>query len=230
MKLLVAAATEAEIAELLRICDRHFNPDIPGLSRCTLYEGQKTFYVLITGVGAPATIFSLSNVLRQIQVDLVIQAGICGSFTGDLGQGTAVVLTKDRFAGIGAEDDSEFLDVFEMGLADPNNPPYQDGWIKVPDPADIRNIADLPRVSGITVETVTGSENTAAVRRKKYHPDVESMEGAAVFYVCALTKTPCFQLRTVSNFVERRNKLNWNIPLAVEVLHHTLIETINEIC
>ena len=42
------------------------------------------------------------------------------------------------------------------------------------------------------------------------------MEGAALHYVGLMTQTPFLQIRTISNWVEKRHKENWNIPLALE--------------
>jgi futalosine hydrolase len=50
------------------------------------------------------------------------------------------------------------------------------------------------------------------------------MEGAAFFYVCEQTKTSCLQIRAISNVVERRNRENWQIELAIKSLNDTLIK------
>jgi len=54
------------------------------------------------------------------------------------------------------------------------------------------------------------------------------MEGAAFLFVCEHEQIPCIQLRAVSNFVEKRNKEAWNIPLAIENLNQQLIAIIND--
>ena len=45
------------------------------------------------------------------------------------------------------------------------------------------------------------------------------MEGAAVFKVCKEMKVPCIQIRSISNKVERRNKENWDLDLAISNLN-----------
>jgi len=60
-----------------------------------------------------------------------------------------------------------------------------------------------------------------------FNPQVESMEGAAFFYACLLEGITCSQIRTISNKVEKRNKDNWNIPLAVKNLCATGLQIIN---
>ena len=52
--------------------------------------------------------------------------------------------------------------------------------------------------------------------------DVESMEGASVMMVCEKFNTPSLQIRGVSNYVEERNKKNWDIPLAISNSNHHL--------
>jgi futalosine hydrolase len=50
------------------------------------------------------------------------------------------------------------------------------------------------------------------------------MEGAAFFYVCRQLNVPCIQIRAVSNYVEKRNRDAWNIPLAIKNLNTFAVE------
>jgi futalosine hydrolase len=67
------------------------------------------------------------------------------------------------------------------------------------------------------------------LRYEKINPHIETMEGAAVFYVCLMEHIPFVQIRAISNYVGETNKNLWKIPLAVENLHKTLIDVLNEI-
>ena len=53
------------------------------------------------------------------------------------------------------------------------------------------------------------------------NPQVESMEGAAFAYACALSGVSYAQVRAVSNVVERRNRAAWRMDLAVQRLNDT---------
>jgi futalosine hydrolase len=55
------------------------------------------------------------------------------------------------------------------------------------------------------------------------------MEGAAFFM--AFNQTNCYviQLRSISNYVEKRNKEKWNMPLAIKNLNDCLHKVILEI-
>jgi len=223
MKLLLTAATRNEIAPLL------------GDVHCAVgqivevnMESGKSISVLFTGVGSAATIFHLTRLLAVTRYDLVIQAGIAGAFDRNLELGSVVQITSDRFAQTGAEDGAEFMDIFEMGLADANTYPFKNGWLQ-PLPPKNSNPLAIKQVNGISVETVHGHVPHIERIIEKYHPEIESMEGASFFYTCMQMHIDCLQIRSISNYVEKRNKLNWNIPLAVEQLNKHLKDLLNDI-
>jgi futalosine hydrolase len=60
------------------------------------------------------------------------------------------------------------------------------------------------------------------------HAEIESMEGAAFLFACNQTKVSCRQIRAVSNYVEKRDRSKWNIPLAITNLNKVLIDFINQ--
>jgi hypothetical protein len=76
-------------------------------------------------------------------------------------------------------------------------------------------IKQLKSVKGITVNTINAEAKRIERIKSLFAPDTESMEGAAFFYACLKKKIPCFQLRTISNYIEPRNLNNWNIPFAI---------------
>jgi futalosine hydrolase len=54
------------------------------------------------------------------------------------------------------------------------------------------------------------------------------MEGAAVFYVAGMLDIPVIQLRTISNYVEPRNRGAWKIQEAIQVLNDLLISILKD--
>src|SRR5882757_10157230 len=85
--------------------------------------------ILITGVGIPATIYTLMEKLNNNSYDIVVQAGIAGSFTNHLNLGDVALINKDSFGDIGIEEKGNFTTVFDMGFADKNVFPFDDGWL-----------------------------------------------------------------------------------------------------
>ncbi len=77
---------------------------------------------------------------------------------------------------------------------------------------------ELSSVEGVTGNISHGTPDSITKITSKFDPDVESMEGAAVFYVCMHEKIPFLEIRAISNYVESRDTAKWDIPLAIENL------------
>jgi futalosine hydrolase len=183
--------------------------------------------ILITGVGMVQTVFYLTKILNDNKYDLILNAGIAGSFKGNLNLGQVVEVVFDTFSEIGAEDGDKFISVFEMGLISKDSFPYTNGKLH----SDAKLEFKLEKLSGITVNKVHGNKINIERIISEFNPDVESMEGAAVFYVSLMNGVKCQHIRAISNYVEKRNKSNWNIPFAIDSLNNFLISYIenNEI-
>ena len=217
MKILIVAATQQEIEPLfsvdgikLTVGRSEAIADIPTTANCQ---------PLITGVGMVATTFALTRHLVKHEYDLAINLGICGSFDHSLDLGEVVEITNDILAELGAEDDEEFLTIEQLGFGE-SEYSATTTVSKVLNQAEIKNDELLLKQTyGITVNTVHGNEVSIRKIIDRLNPSVESMEGAAFFYVCRTMGIPCIQIRAVSNYVEKRNRNNWNIGLAVKNLN-----------
>lgn len=220
MKILLIAATADEIRPLLESMDRKSE-----VSNYFLLKSDKEheISILISGIGIASAVYRLTKILSAEKFDLVVNVGICGSFSEEYEIGTTLNVVSEQFADCGTEDISGFKSIFDIGLIKPDEFPFVSG--KLLSNADFETINELKKVNGITVNSVSGIEKTISERKLKFSPDTESMEGAAVFYVCLSEKIPVVQIRTVSNMVEVRNKENWNIKLAVNNLN-TVLEKI----
>lgn len=208
MKILLLSATPFEIAPCLLWLEQH---EPPGIRSC------------IGGVGPVATAWNLAHALQAERPDLVIQAGIGGAIDRRLQIGEVVHVVSERFADLGVEEaDGRFTDLFELGLLEPATPPFVAGRLNNLQPAGANF---LPGVQGITVSKAHGSAASIEALRAKY-PDaqLESMEGAALFYGCLLSGVSFLEIRGVSNYVEPRNREGWNLPLAIDNLNAVLIE------
>ena len=165
-----------------------------------------------------ATAYHLGKVLAKNKYDLALNIGIAGAFNQNLALGGVVNVVSDCFADSGAEDDEKFLSMFDLGLQESDAFPFVNGKLH-----GTKRYESLPSAKGITVNTVHGNEEHIRKTKMLYAPDVESMEGAAFLYACLSENLPCSQIRAISNYVEKRNKAAWNIPLAVANLHSTVI-------
>lgn len=211
-RVLVVFATSAE-AEILQKITGIISSD----EGCRL--GQCSLSVLVTGVGGISTAWGLKQWLSNNPYpDLAINAGIAGSYSGELKIGDVVMPVTDRFADMGIEIGDKLMTMFEAGLMDPDEFPFEGGVIHVRNKYIERAGNILRKVNGITVNLCSGSEATIVRLKNKFNPDIETMEGATFFYICAREKIPFLSVRAISNKVEPRNKDSWDIPLALENL------------
>jgi len=205
MKTLIVAATRAELAFFYE----HYH--LPEKD----FVESRHFDVLITGVGMVATAFALGQHLTKTY-QLVLNFGIAGCFDRNIELGTLLNITEDYFAELGAENGDEFLSITDLGFGESH-------FI-----ARNKENIDLRSATGITVNCVTGSEKSIKNLTKRLNPTTESMEGAAVFYACKQADMDCIQIRSVSNYVEPRNKENWKMGLAIKNLNSWAISFTEE--
>src|ERR1041385_8854082 len=143
MKLLIAAATQGEIAPLIeelsakKESDNIFHANLKSVG----------IDILITGVGMVATAFALGKYFGKNNCDAALNLGLAGSFNRDIVLGSVVNIVQDHFAEIGAEDDEKFLTLKEMNL---------EGEAEVMNENEFGNSAleMIPKVCGISVNTV----------------------------------------------------------------------------
>lgn len=205
MQILIISATEMEIA-------------------ATRTERDGLQY-LITGVGSPACSYHLQEALKNNSYDLVIQAGIGGSFDNKLEMSTVHVIKKDVFADLAIYENGILKTLFDVGFAEPNQQPYTNGWL-VNESAILSQIS-LPLANAITVNMVTDKMETIEMYRQSFHPMIESMEGAAFHYVCLQKQIPFLQIRSISNVVGERDKSKWKIKESIRSLNETLIQIVD---
>lgn len=207
MQILIVASTMAEIEPFISVNPR--------------------FDFLITGVGVPEALYHISRRLHQVDYDIVIQAGIAGRFDKTFGLGEVVIVHKDCFADLGIYEKEQFYTLFEKGFGNKDQFPYKDGWLVNPGGQDME--FDYRNVSGITVNTITDDAYKTEQLRVKYNPSVESMEGAALHFVCLQEDIPFIQLRSISNDVGERDKTKWEMVAAIKHLNDALGKIIQKI-
>src|SRR4051812_39636214 len=108
MKILLMAATEFEISNL---------------------RNDRDVDALIAGIGVPASIYGLLNQLHSHQYDMVIQAGIGGSFDENFQPGECFFIREDCFADLGIQEKGSLNTVFDLGFANADTFPFTEGWL-----------------------------------------------------------------------------------------------------
>lgn len=200
MKLLICAATELEIESTIAF-----------LKDCNKLN-QKV-EVLITGIGLTAATYLLTKKIAQHKPSFVLQAGVCGSLDEELALGDVFVVEKESIGDLGVIEKGGFSSLFNLGLAQLNDPPWVNG--KLYNDRLILNKTGLPIVDGVTINEITTNKQRINLYKEQLKADIETMEGAALHYVCLSEKIPFMQLRSISNYVGERNKNKWALHKAI---------------
>ena len=213
--ILIVSATSAEVQPLI---GNHTVAE--GVLTPISIANRKDIAILITGVGAVPTAYHLTRVLSSQSVAAVLGLGIAGSYNRNIDIGDIALIKSDTFADYGIDNNGDFHTLFHESLANANQFPFSNGWMHCQCFSEFSGAGSflLKRVKAITVSTATGSLDAIRKLEALYSPDIETMEGAAIFYSCLLAGVPFACIRAISNRVEPRNKSSWNIPLAISNL------------
>ena len=213
MNVLVIAATDRELT---------------GLKEISFTRPSLMVHTAVTGVGLLPSTYAIMQLIARLKPDLIIQVGIAGSFNPTLVLGTAVTVRQEMLADMGVYESDGYHDIFDLGLAEKNMPPFEQGAI-VNHHDHLIESASLPAVSAVSVNEISTSTEKINVFAEKYKADIESMEGAALHYVCAMQQIPFIQIRGISNLVGERDKTKWKIPESMLAATNACINLINKI-
>ena len=181
-----------------------------------------------SGVGLLASAVAITRLAIEERPDLIIQAGIAGSFSKKYAPGQVVVINNDMLGDTGVEENGGWKDLFDMKLEKSSYHPFEkrklpNPWIKQ------YNLLNLPVVDGITVNQVTTQPTRIAQLKKKYGATVESMEGASLHYVGRETGIPFIQIRAIANYVGERDKSKWLLKESIEGLNKALLQYVDSL-
>ena len=214
MHLLLLSATDLEFSETATWLNNHaigLNALKPKL--------------LIGGIGQLQTAYALQNRIRLERPGLVIQAGIGGApVIDDIGKVYAI--GSEQIADLGVMEKTGFTNIFDMGLENRDRFPFRDGRLDNP----YRSLLEwtgLPVLDGKTVNGIMSSD-VGGFQRNSLRV-VESMEGAALHYVCLMEKVPFLQIRAISNVTGDRDKSRWKLKEALMSLHEKLVVMIQKL-
>jgi futalosine hydrolase len=214
MHLLLLSATDLEISETATWLNNHaigLNALKPKL--------------LIGGIGQLQTAYALQNRIRLERPGLVIQAGIGGAPSID-DIGKVYAIGSEQIADLGVMKKTGFTNIFDMGLENRDRFPFRDGRLDNP----YRSLLEwtgLPVLDGKTVNGIMSSD-VGGFQRNSLRV-VESMEGAALHYVCLMEKVPFLQIRAISNVTGDRDKSRWKLKEALMSLHEKLVVMIQKL-
>jgi len=221
MKILLHSASQLEVAPLLE--------EFKTLEDVSFQYNGHEIHVLVSGVGMMATAYHLGKLLATEDFDLALNLGICGSLDRNIDLGQSLLIASDLAIEEGAEAGEKWLSLEDMGLRKPDEFPYQEGLLLADLAEKLAFELKIPIKRAVSVNRVLGSE--ASINKLKQHStaDVVSMEGAAFYYACQNRGLPAVQIRTVSNYVEKRDRAAWKVEEAIANLAQTTLNVLNHV-
>jgi futalosine hydrolase len=214
MNCLIAAATVIEISPFLQWLK-------------TEKRSPVDIDVLITGIGLTASTYSLTKQLKLKKPDLVIQAGVGGCFDTSIPLGSVFAIKQEAIADQSVIELDKLKTLFDLKLVPQDQHPFSKGWLI--NKSDVLKKTKLKKVKAVSTNEITTSRQKMRFYKDSFDPVVESMEGAALHYVCLQEKVPFLQLRSVSNYIAERNKKNWNMKGSILNLNKELITLLNKL-
>lgn len=194
---------------------------------------------MLTGIGVSSTCYRLTKKILESEFEqnpysLVVDLGIAGSYNlKKFPEGSVAVISKEYFGDLGFETPFGFETLFQNQVLDADLFPFKGGAVHL-EPFKDEKLAKLldkyEKGVGVTVQTITGSKQKAEELCNKFTPDIESMEGAAVYYVCLQEGVPFVEIRTVSNAVGESDSSKWQTSLALNSLLQVCKEILDIYC
>jgi futalosine hydrolase len=177
--------------------------------------------ILITGIGLTATTYSLTKQVQIKRPDIIIQAGVGGSFDKTISLGSVLAIKQEVIADLSVIEKGQLKTLFDLNLLSQNQYPFSKGWLM--NKSEVVKKVKLKKVKAVSVNEITTSKQKINFYKDVFNPVVESMEGAALHYVCLMEKIPFIQIRAISNYIGERNKKNWRMKESIINLNNELI-------
>jgi len=181
--------------------------------------------VVTLGVGKTAAAMQLTSLLCGApETRAVLLFGVAGAFpdrhrgsAAPVRRGGVCLVGSDRFGDEGVETSGGFQDLHALRIGDcgpfPANPRMAQ---------QAATLLGVPVVRGVTVSTCSGTEPASLRLWKRCNADVETMEGAAVAYVCRQFELPLLHLRAISNWTGDRDRGDWNLGIAIDAVQQAV--------
>ncbi len=213
MNCLIVAATAREIGPFL---DQY---------RSNLFRNTD---ILVTGIGLTAAVYHLTKQFCIKKPGLVIQAGVAGCFNQQIPLGSVLVVKQEAVGDESVVELKKLKTLFDLKLVPQDTYPYKKGWLINPDTALLKK-TKLKAVKGISVNQISTNPKMIQFYREHFNPVTESMEGAALHYVCLMEKIPFLQIRSLSNYIGERNKKKWDMQKSILNLNHELLRLLQSL-
>lgn len=174
---------------------------------------------LALGVGKAAAAMSLTARLAVEPPSAVIAFGVAGAHRGGPQVGSLAVVDRDVLTDEGVMTPDGFLTLVDLGLV-PTLAVEADVGLS----ARLAETLSVPRVSGSTVSTCSGTDALAEAAAGRSGAQLETMEGAAIGLVCQRFGVPWACVRAISNRTGDRTRADWQLEKAVTAVQNAVMQ------
>lgn len=181
-----------------------------------------------SGVGILASCFSISKLIYERKPDLIIQAGIAGTFNEKETLSKVVVVKEEVLGDTGVEENGTFKDLFDINLQSKSLFPFSNKRL-INSEIEKLNYLKLDEVTGITINEITTRLQRINQLKTKYNAEIESMEGASLHYCCLQSSASFIQIRAISNYIGERDKSKWELENTFKNLTSTVLLYIDQL-
>lgn len=183
--------------------------------------------ILVTGIGLTANTYAITKQIQIKRPDIIVQAGIGGCFDKRIPLGSVVAIKQETFGDQVVIEAEKMKTLFDLGLVSKDQFPFSKGWLI--NKSEVLKKVKLKKVTGISTNEITTSKQKIKLYQYTFNPVIESLEGAALHYVCLMEKIQFLQIRSVSNYIGERNRKNWNMKDSIHNLNKELIRLLESL-
>lgn len=181
-----------------------------------------------TGIGILPTCFNVMKAIMLTKPSIIIQVGIGGCFTKKFSLTTTFYIKQDTVADLGVWENGTWKNLADLHLSTTKELAYPNLTLSKKN-TSLHNLnlnKEIEQVNAITVNQITTNKKFIQLAQEN-NIVIESMEGAALHYVCNNLQLPYLQIRSVSNYVGERNKAKWKIKQAIQNANEELLRLLN---
>lgn len=175
--------------------------------------------LFVAGVGPLETAVRLTRRLCQEDggdISLVLNFGVAGAYIGSGAGLLDICLAESEVLGDFGICYEDSVEPFEGKLAGSSAFSMEPRYLAQAEEILVKQEYACKRGVFVTVNGVTATARRGEMLRIAHTGLCENMEGAAVARVCDEFAVPCLEVRCVSNMVEDRNPVHWQLAAAVQ--------------
>jgi futalosine hydrolase len=179
-----------------------------------------------TNVGLLATCFNLMKAIMLTKPSLIIQIGIGGCLNKKIPLTKTFYIKQDSIADLGVWENGKWKNLADLSLTSHKELMYTNHHLlkKNHSFTELQLNKNIDIVNGITVNQISTQKKFITNNKNAV---IETMEGAALHFVCNNLHLPYLQIRSTSNYVGERNKAKWKIKEAIQNVNEELVRLLN---